>query len=184
MVANKNLSKSSNNSLNTNIENNKSHIISTLVENQPGVLQRVSSLFSRRDFNIDSITVGESEVDGLARMTIISHGDDHTLEQITKQLNKLVDVVKVRDLNPYNSVKRELALIKVSACDEKDKSQIIQYSNIFRGKIIDVSTDALIAKITGDPNKINAFISLLKPFGIKKISRTGPTAIERGIDSK
>ncbi|MGL6297797.1 MAG: acetolactate synthase small subunit [Methanobacteriaceae archaeon] len=170
--------------LNANIENNKSHIISTLVENQPGVLQRVSSLFSRRDFNIDSITVGESEVDGLARMTIISHGDDHTLEQITKQLNKLIDVVKVRDLDPNNSVKRELALIKVSACDEKDKSQIIQYSNIFRGKIIDVSTGSLTAEITGDPNKINAFISLLKPFGIKKISRTGPTAIERGSDSK
>lgn len=177
-----NQSGSANNS-GTN-EDNKSHIISTLVEDQPGVLQRVSSLFSRRDFNIDSITVGKSEINGLARMTIISRGDDHVLEQITKQLNKLIDVVKVRDLDPNNSVKRELALIKVSACDEKDKSQIIQYSNIFRGKIIDVSTGTLTAEITGDPNKINAFISLLKPFGIKKISRTGPTAIERGIDPK
>jgi acetolactate synthase-1/3 small subunit len=158
----------------------KSHIISTLVENKPGVLQKVSSLFTRRGFNIESITVGESEVEGLARMVIISHGDDKVLEQITKHLNKLIDVIKVIDLNPDNSVKRELALIKVKADSEKARSEVIQYTNIFRGKIIDVGTTTLTTEITGDPEKINALISLLKGFGIKEIARTGPTAIGRG----
>lgn len=158
----------------------KSHIISTLVENKPGVLQKVSSLFTRRGFNIESITVGESEVEDLARMVIISKGDDKVLEQITKQLNKLIDVIKVIDLDPNNSVKRELALIKVKSVNEKARSEVIQYTNIFRGKIIDVGTKTLTIEITGDPEKINALISLLKGFGIKKIARTGPTAIARG----
>jgi len=158
----------------------KSHIISTLVENKPGVLQKVSSLFTRRGFNIESITVGESEVEGLARMVIISNGDDNVLEQITKHLNKLIDVVKVIDLDANNSVKRELALIKVKSDNEKTRSEVIQYTNIFRGKIIDVATTTLTIEITGDPEKINALISLLKGFGIKKIARTGPTAISRG----
>ena len=158
----------------------KSHIISTLVENKPGVLQKVSSLFTRRGFNIESITVGESEVEDLARMVIISYGDDKALEQITKQLNKLIDVIKVVDLDPDNSVKRELALIKVKSDNERTRSEVIQYTNIFRGKIIDVGTTTLTIEITGDPEKINALISLLKSFGIKKIARTGPTAIVRG----
>lgn len=158
----------------------KSHIISTLVENKPGVLQKVSSLFTRRGFNIESITVGGSEVDELARMVIISKGDDKVLEQITKQLNKLIDVIKVNDLDPNHSVKRELALIKVKADNEKTRSEVIQYTNIFRGKIIDVAPTTLTIEITGDPEKINALISLLKGFGIKKIARTGPTAIDRG----
>ena len=158
----------------------KSHIISTLVENKPGVLQKVSSLFTRRGFNIESITVGESEIKDLARMTIISHGDDKVLEQITKQLNKLIDVIKVIDLKPENSVKRELALIKVKSDNEKTRSEIIQYTNIFRGKIIDVAPTTLTIEITGNPEKINTLISLLKNFGIKKIARTGPTAIARG----
>jgi len=158
----------------------KSHIISTLVENKPGVLQKVSSLFTRRGFNIESITVGESEVEGLARMVIISIGDDNVLEQIIKHLNKQIDVVKVIDLDPKNSVKRELALIKVKSDNEKTRSEVIQYTNIFRGKIIDVATTTLTIEITGDPEKINALIALLKGFGIKKIARTGPTAISRG----
>ncbi|MCL2157210.1 MAG: acetolactate synthase small subunit [Methanobrevibacter sp.] len=158
----------------------KSHIISTLVENKPGVLQKVSSLFTRRGFNIESITVGESEVEGLARMVIISHGDDNVLEQIIKHLNKLIDVIKVIDLDPNNSVKRELALIKVKSDNEKTRSEVIQYTNIFRGKIIDVGTTTLTIEITGNPEKINALISLLKGFGIKKIARTGSTAIGRG----
>jgi acetolactate synthase-1/3 small subunit len=159
---------------------NKSHIISTLVENKPGVLQKVSSLFTRRGFNIESITVGESEIEGLARMVIISYGDDNVLEQITKHLNKLIDVIKVNDLDPQNSVKRELALIKVKSDNEKTRSEVIQYTNIFRGKIIDVGASSLTIEITGDTEKINALISLLKSFGIKKIARTGPTAIGRG----
>lgn len=157
----------------------KSHVISTLVENKPGVLQKVSSLFTRRGFNIESITVGESETEGLAAMVIISKGDEKALEQITKQLNKLIDVVKVISLDPNNSVKRELALIKVKAENEQNRSEIIQFVNVFRGKIIDLGKLTLTIEITGDPNKINALISLLGSFGIKKIVRTGPTAIAR-----
>ena len=158
----------------------ESHIISTLVENKPGVLQNVSSLFTRRGFNIDSITVGESEVENLARMVIVVVGDEKVLEQVTKQLNKLVDVIKVKDLDPNNSVKRELCLIKVKVENEKARSEIMQYANIFRGKIVDVCEDYLILEITGNPNKINALIDLLNPFGIKRIARTGPTALSRG----
>ncbi len=157
----------------------KSHVISTLVENKPGVLQQVSSLFTRRGFNIESITVGQSETDGLAAMVIISKGDEKVLEQITKQLNKLIDVVKVVDLDPNNSVKRELALIKVKADNEEKRSEIIQHTNIFRGKIIDMGPSTLTIEITGNPDKINALISLMQNFGIKKIVRTGPTAIAR-----
>lgn len=156
------------------------HIISTLVENKPGVLQKVTSLVSRRGYNIDSITVGESEVPNLARMVFVVKGDEKVLEQVTKQLNKLIEVVKVKDLDPYNSVKRELALIKVKTEDDKVRSEIMQYANIFRGKIIDVCDNTITIEMTGDPEKINALISLLKPFGIKKIARTGPTAVERG----
>lgn len=159
--------------------NMKNHVISTLVENKPGVLQKVSSLFTRRGFNIESITVGESETKGLAAMVIISKGDEKVLEQITKQLNKLIDVVKVVDLDPKHSVKRELALIKVKADNEQKRSEIIQHTSIFRGKIIDMGPSTLTIEITGDPNKINALISLLQNFGIKKIVRTGPTAIAR-----
>ncbi|MDO5850639.1 MAG: acetolactate synthase small subunit, partial [Methanobacteriaceae archaeon] len=153
------------------------HVISTLVENKPGVLQKVTGLVSRRGYNIESITVGECEVPDLARMVFVVKGDQKVLEQVTKQLNKLVEVVKVKDLDPNNSVKRELALIKVKTEDDKIRSEIIQYANIFRGKIIDVCDDSLTIEITGSPDKIDALISLLKPFGIKKIARTGPTAV-------
>jgi len=158
----------------------KTHIISTIVEHKPGVLQRVSGLFTRRGFNIESITVGESETPGLARMTIIAKGDDKLLEQLTKQLNKLIDVVKVRDLEPTNIVQRELCLIKVHAPGERARSEIIQYANIFRGRIVDVSTETLTVEITGDTNKIDAFIELMTGFGIKELARTGPTAMSRG----
>ena len=156
------------------------HVISTLVENKPGVLQKVTGLISRRGYNIESIIVGECETPNLARMVFVVKGDEKVLEQVTKQLNKLVEVVKIKDLDPNNSVKRELALIKVKAEDDKIRSEIIQYANIFRGKIIDVSDSTLTIEITGGPDKIDALISLLKSFGIKKIARTGPTAVERG----
>ena len=156
------------------------HVISTLVENKPGVLQKVAGLFTRRDFNIDSITVGESEVEGLARMVITVKGDDKILEQVTKQLNKLVDVIKIKDITK-NAVKRELCLVKVNIPNEKARAEIMQYANIFRAKIVDVTEETLIIEITGDMEKINAFISLLKGYGIKKISRTGLTAMARGI---
>ncbi|MDR0900321.1 MAG: acetolactate synthase small subunit, partial [Methanobrevibacter sp.] len=130
------------------------HVISTLVEDRPGVLQRVASLFTRRGFNIESITVGGSETEGFSRMVILAKGDEKVLEQITKQLNKLVDIIKVKDLDPQNTLKRELCLIKVKVDDEKKRSEIIQYTNIFRGKIIDVSENSLIIEITGNPSKI------------------------------
>ena len=158
----------------------KYHVISTLVENKPGVLQKVSGLFTRRDFNIDSITVGESEVDGLARMIITVKAEDAVLEQVTKQLNKLVDVIKIKDITK-NAVKRELCLVKVNIPDEIARAEIIQYVNIFRAKIVDVTEETLIIEITGDIEKTNAFISLLKGYGIKKISRTGLTAMARGV---
>lgn len=156
------------------------HVISTLVENKPGVLQKVTSLVSRRGYNIDSITVGGSEVPHLARMVFVVEGDERVLEQVTKQLNKLVEVVKVKDLDPNNSVKRELSLIKVSTEDEKSRSEIMQYASIFRGKVIDVAENTITLEMTGDPNKIDALIGLLEPYGIKKIARTGPTAVSRG----
>ena len=158
----------------------KYHVISTLVENKPGVLQKVAGLFTRRDFNIDSITVGESEVNGLARMVITVKADDKILEQVTKQLNKLVDVIKIKDISK-NAVKRELCLVKVNIPNEKARAEIMQYANIFRAKIVDVTEETLIIELTGDMKKINAFISLLKGYGIKKISRTGLTAMSRGI---
>ena len=158
----------------------KYHVISTLVENKPGVLQKVAGLFTRRDFNIDSITVGESEVEGLARMVITVKADDKILEQVTKQLNKLVDVIKIKDITK-NAVKRELCLVKVNIPNAKARAEIIQYVNIFRAKIVDVTEETLIIEITGDMEKTNAFISLLKGYGIKKISRTGLTAMARGV---
>lgn len=156
------------------------HVISALVLNKPGVLQRVAGLFTRRGFNIDNITVGTSEQENMARMTIISRGDEKVLEQIIKQLNKLIDVVKVRDLDPENTVKRELCLIKIHAASERMRAEVIQYANIFRGRIIDVGPETLTVEITGPPEKIEALIDLLRGFGIKQIARTGATAMSRG----
>ena len=156
------------------------HVISTLVEDKPGVLQKVAGLFNRRGFNIDSITVGVSEVEGLSRMVISVHADEKGLEQVTKQLNKLVDVIKIKDITK-NAVKRELCLVKVNIPNEKARAEIMQYSNIFRAKIVDVTSETLMIELTGDAEKINAFISLVEGYGIKKISRTGLTAMARGV---
>lgn len=163
------------------MDEQRTHIISALVLHKPGVLQRVAGLFTRRGFNIENITVGTSEKEELARMTIIAQGDEKVLEQITKQLNKLIDVIKVRDLEPESTVKRELCLIKIHAPAERIRSEVIQYANIFRGRIIDVSPETLTVEITGSPEKIEALIELLRGFGIKEIARTGPTAISRGM---
>ncbi|MBQ9160809.1 MAG: acetolactate synthase small subunit [Methanobrevibacter sp.] len=156
------------------------HVISTLVEDKPGVLQKVAGLFNRRGFNIDSITVGVSEVEGLSRMVISVHADEKGLEQVTKQLNKLVDVIKIKDITK-NAVKRELCLVKVNIPNEMARAEIMQYTNIFRAKIVDVTEEALMIELTGDAKKINAFISLVEGYGIKKISRTGLTAMARGV---
>lgn len=156
------------------------HVISTLVEDKPGVLQKVAGMFNRRGFNIDSITVGNSEVEGLSRMVITVHADERDLEQVTKQLNKLVDVIKIKDITEV-AVKRELCLVKVNIPNEKARAEIMQYSNIFRANILDVTEQTLLIELTGDKKKINAFLSLVETFGIKRIARTGLTAMSRGI---
>lgn len=156
------------------------HIFTALVEHKPGVLQTVASMFSRRKFNIESITVGSTENPSIARMTILTRGDDKTLEQIAKQMNKLVSVIKVSDLRKDDAVCRELCLLKLHAPNEKQKSQVIQYADVFRGRIVDVSSDSIIVEITGDSEKIDAFTNLVKSIGIKEIARTGTTAMQRG----
>ena len=158
----------------------KYHIISTLVEDKPGVLQKVAGMFNRRGFNIDSITVGNSEIEGLSRMVITVHADEKGLEQVTKQLNKLIDVIKIKDIT-QTAVKRELCLVKVSVPNAKARAEIMQYTNIFRAHILDVSEQTLMVELTGDKEKINAFISLVETYGIKRIARTGLTAMSRGV---
>ena len=156
------------------------HTISILVENKTGVLQRVAGLFTRRDFNIDNITVGKTANTKISRITITTYGDNNTLEQIIKQLNKLIEVIKVREMKPENTLRRQLALLKIHAPKEQDKAEIIQYVNIFRGHIIDVTPKTITVEITGNPDKINALMNLLRPYGIKETAKTGITAIARG----
>jgi acetolactate synthase-1/3 small subunit len=159
------------------------HIISTIVENKPGVLYTVSNLFRRRGFNIDNISVGPAEETGLARMTITVRGDDRTIEQVVKQLNKLIDVIKVTRLDPDNIVTRELALIKANTLNAKSRSDIVNYAEIFRARIVDVSSESLMVELTGTSDKIDAFIDLMKPFGLREVARTGITALSRGAKS-
>lgn len=154
------------------------HTISVLVENKFGVLARISGLFSSRGFNIDSLTVGATDDPEIARMTIIVKGDDRILEQVTKQLHKLIDVIKVSDLTNEERIERELILIKVSS--EGRRAEIIEIANIFRAKIVDVAPKSVIIEMTGDDEKIKALVELLKPFGIKELVRTGKIAILRG----
>ena len=161
----------------------QNHIISAIVEHKPGVLNNVANLFRRKCFNIESISVGPTERDDLARMTIRVNGDEKTIEQVVKQLNKLVDVVKVSRLNPNNIVTREMALIKVHTLETKTRSDVINYADIFRARVIDVSSESLIMEITGTPDKIDAFLDLMKPFGVMEIARTGITALSRGVKS-
>lgn len=155
------------------------HILSVLVENHSGVLSKISGLFSRRGYNIDSLTVGVTEDASISRMTIVVRGDESMLDQISKQLNKLIDVIKITELNPQRSVYRELALVKVSI-NTLNRSVITETVSIFRGNVIDMDNKSMTVEITGDDDKISAFIELMKPHGIKKIVRTGLTALERG----
>lgn len=159
------------------------YMISALVEHKPGVLYSVSNMFRRRGFNIESISVGEAEQPDLARMTITIKGDEALVEQVVKQLKKIISVIKVSILDPKNTVSRELALIKVSTPDAKVRSDVINYTEIFKGHVIDVAHESLIIEITGDTDKINAFIELMKPFGIREIARTGIAALPRGMRS-
>lgn len=155
------------------------HTIVALMQDKPGVLNRVASLFRRRGFNIDSLAVGHSECPGISRMTVVVSGDDKTLEQVGKQLHKLINVTKVFDLDPASSVQRELALIKVHATPAT-RSEIIGLANIFRGSIIDVGPESLIIEITGTEDKIESLLELLRPYGVKELARTGVLAIARG----
>ncbi len=156
------------------------HTVVALVYDKPGVLNRVVSMVRRRAFNIGSLAVGHSETPGLSRMTFVIEGDDTVQEQVTKQLRKLVDVVKVSDLKGANAVYRELSLVRVSAT-AATRSEIIQIVEIFRANIVDVGHDSLIIEITGDEEKLESFVTLLKPFGVLEIMRSGRLAMVRGV---
>ena len=161
----------------------KTQVIAALVENKPGVLHSVANMFRRRDFNIESITVGGTEQEDLSRMTITVKGDEKTLEQVVKQMSKLIDVVKVSKLEPENIVTRELALIKVNVPDTRNRSDVINCVEVFRGRVVDVAPEALTIEITGTPDKIDAFLNLMKTYGIMELARTGLTALSRGVSS-
>ncbi len=155
------------------------HTLSVLVENKPGVLTRVAGLFARRGFNIDSLVVAETENPAVSRMTITVDEQDQPVEQVTKQLHKLINVLKITDLDPAGSVERELLLIKVKA-DANSRSAIMQIVEIFRAKIVDVSAEVLIIEMTGTRDKVSAFMELLAPFGVVELMRTGRIAMSRG----
>jgi len=156
------------------------YVIACLVENKPGVLYEVANMFRRRNFNIDSISVGTTEEKDLARMTIAVKGDNWTIEQVVKQLRKLIDVIRVTTLDPKDSVIREMALVKTHVPSAQSRSEILQYVDIFRGRVIDVASDSVTAEITGDSDKVDAYVELMRPFGVKEIARTGITALARG----
>ncbi|ADU62786.1 acetolactate synthase, small subunit [Pseudodesulfovibrio aespoeensis Aspo-2] len=158
----------------------KKHTLSVMVENEPGVLSRVSGLFSGRGFNIYSLNVAPTLEKGVSLMTIVAEGDDQIIEQIVKQLRKLVPTIKVKDLTEMKSVEREMVLIKVNAEDSK-RAEILRIVDIFRCKVVDVSIDELTIEVTGDQGKIGALISLLGRFGIKEIARTGNVAMQRSM---
>ncbi|MBX7430674.1 acetolactate synthase small subunit [Mycobacterium sp. Y57] len=155
------------------------HTLSVLVEDKPGVLARVASLFSRRGYNIQSLAVGATETKELSRMTIVVDVEDSPLEQITKQLNKLVNVIKIVEQDDDNSVSRELALIKVRA-EAQTRSQVIEAVNLFRAKVVDVSNESLTIEATGTPEKIEALLRVLEPYGIREIVQSGVVSLSRG----
>lgn len=155
------------------------HTLSVTVENKPGVLTRVATLFRRRGYNIDSLTVGTTENPGISRMTIVVEGDDQVIEQVTKQLYKLVDVIKIIDVTQERAVDRELVLIKVKA-DNTVRADIVQIVDIFRARIVDIGKNSLIIEATGDSGKIDAIEESLRPFGIIELVRTGKISMVRG----
>ncbi len=161
---------------------NTKHTLVALVEDKPGVLNRIASLFRRRAFNIRSLAVGGSEHPGLSRMTIVVGGDAAQVEQVRKQLDKLINVIKVSDITEEDIVTRELALIKVKAT-ASTRSEIMQIVDIFRANIVDVAPGSLTVEVTGDENKLNSLLGLLRDFGIKELSRTGRIALTRGSSS-
>ena len=158
------------------------HTLSVLVENKPGVLVRIAGLFSRRGFNIDSLAVGPTEHEEISRMTIVVNCAEHPLEQVTKQLNKLVNVLKIVELDPAASVRRELMLVKVRA-DSEARSHVIGTIELFRAKVVDVAPDAVTVEATGNRDKLDALVRVLEPFGIKELVQSGMVGIGRGSRS-
>jgi acetolactate synthase-1/3 small subunit len=158
---------------------NTKHTVVALVENKPGVLNRIASKWRQRGFNIESLAVGHSEVPGLSRMTFVLGGPTADVEQVTKQLYKVIDVVKISDLTEEEIVTRELALIKLSATDQ-NRSAIIEIVDIFHGEIVDVSPDSVVVEITGTEDKVDSAFEMLKPYGIRELARTGRVAVTRG----
>ena len=163
----------------TGMRTGRTHVLSILVENKAGVLTRIAGLFARRGFNIDTLTVGPTDDELISRVTLTVDGALHPIDQVTKQLHKLVNVLKIRDLEPTDTVARELALFKVSA-DGVQRGELMQIAEIFRGKVVDVTKRAVIIEITGTTEKIAAFESMVRPFGLIEMMRTGEIAISRG----
>jgi len=155
------------------------HIISVFVQNEPGVLAQISGMFAGRCFNIDSLAVGETEDPKVSRMTIVSEGDEQILEQIVKQLRKVITVIKVQDFSSRRHVERDLALIKVNAPPAR-RGEIIELVNLFRGRVVDVAPSELMVELSGPEDKLEAFLSLVRPYGIKEVCRTGRIAMLRG----
>ncbi len=158
------------------------HVLSLLVEDKPGLLTRVAGLFARRGFNITSLAVGTTEVEGLSRITVVVDVDELPLEQVTKQLNKLVNVIKIVELDPAQAVHREHLLVKVKV-DNQTRSQILEAVTLFRARVVDVATDALVIEVTGDSGKVQAFLRVIEPYGIREIAQSGLLAIGRGSKS-
>jgi acetolactate synthase-1/3 small subunit len=163
----------------TGVRTGRKHVLSILVENKPGVLTRIAGLFARRGFNIDTLAVGPTDDEALSRITLTLDGAMHPIDQVTKQLHKLVNVIKIRDLEPADTVARELALFKVAA-ESGARGEVMQIAEIFRGKIIDVTKRSVIVEITGTHDKVEAFERMVRPFGLIEMARTGEIAISRG----
>jgi len=155
------------------------HVLSLLVEDKPGLLTRVAGLFARRGFNIESLAVGHSEIEGLSRITVVVDVDELPLEQVTKQLNKLINVIKIVELDQEASVQREHLLIKVKV-ENSTRSQVLEAVTLFRARVVDVAPDALVIEVTGDSGKVSALLRMLEPYGIKEIAQSGLLAIGRG----
>jgi acetolactate synthase-1/3 small subunit len=158
----------------------RKHVLSILVENRPGVLARIAGLFARRGFNIDSLAVGPTADTTLSRVTLTLDGAAHPIDQVTKQLHKLVNVIKIRDLEPPDSVARELALFKISCHDGDARAQVMQFTEIFRGSVVDVSKRSVTVEVTGTDDKIESFEDMVRPFGLIEMVRTGEIAVARG----
>ncbi|MGH4050931.1 MAG: acetolactate synthase small subunit [Clostridium sp.] len=157
------------------------YILSVLVENHSGVLSKMAGLFTRRGYNIDSLTVSITDDPNISRMTIVVSGDEQITEQIVKQLNKLIDVIKILELSPQKAVSRELALIKVNL-EQSSRSFIIETVNIFKGDIVEMNVKSMIIEITGDEDKVSTFIELMKPYGIKEVVRTGLAVLQKSVE--